>query len=1678
VTVTDTGPTHPAPPDSPLPFAAPRSRLELAVASIWQQLLDIDRVGIDDDFFRLGGDSLLAVRMLAAVEEVVLTQVSFSDFVEAPTLASLCEQIGREREQGRERPTAEAGELRTAADASSEARSADRASPLSFAQERLWFVEQMEGATGAYNLPIGVRLRGDLDTQALETSLGEIVRRHDALRTTFALKDGAPVQIVSEDPVLPLERIDLLGCPDPETEARRLVDELVARPFDLERGPLFRIQLVRLADEDYVLELVFHHIVCDGWSHVVFFRELEILYGAYVRGEKPVLAEPGVRYADFARAQCERVGGTALDDQVAHWRERLTDFPRALELPTSRPRPPVPSHRGATRRSRVPSDTAEGVHGFSREAGVTPFATLLACFEVLLFRSSGQEKFLVGATAAGRDAKNETAIGLFANTIVLRADLSSEPTFEEVARRAREVVLDAVAHQEAPFQRIVAELQPAPDLSRHPLFQVFFAHVPQAALDLGEAVPWDASLATSRFDLTVWVEEKAGKQLELVWEYSTDLFDADTIERLERQFLILLDAGIADPHRAIADLPLLDEEEARRALAQGARDGVEYPVASLAELFQARAASTPDAVAVICEGAALTYRELNERANRLAHRLRALEVGPEVLVALFLERSVEQIVAILGVVKAGGAYVPLDPEYPSERLSFLLEDSSAPVLVTEERLLERLPSHRATIVCLDRDAAEIEAETTADPEPSATPENLAYIIYTSGSTGRPKGVQVEHRHVARLFSATDAWYRFGPSDAWMLLHSYAFDFSVWEVWGALLYGGRLVVVPRWTARSPDRLAELVARERVTVLNATPSLFLSVMDALLGVADTVALRFVIFGGEALRPPELRSWFERFGDDGPTLVNMYGITETTVHVTYQPLSAAHVGAEASVIGRQIPDLDVHVLDERLEPLPDGVPGELYVGGAGVTRGYLNRPELTAERFLDNPFGTGRLYRTGDRARRLKDGGLEYLGRIDDQVKIRGFRIELGEVQAVLAEHPAVVETAVIALEAAPGDVRLAAYAVTEPGATGAGRGERELRDDLWAHLRERLPEFMVPSSLTLLERFPLTVQGKLDRRALPQPDLTSERGTGYLAPNTPTQTDVAAIWQDVLGIEQVSASDSFFQLGGHSLLAARVAKQVRERLSVDVPVRALFEDPTLEAYSARLDALREGGEGEQQTASVPVADSDPLAPAVETVAAAPPSASASDRFPLSFQQQQLLFLDHLSPGSPTYNAALAIRVRGHLDREALRRSLAMVIERHEALRTVLVWGEHAPEQVVLDRWTVELPIVDLTQLPGDDLDGELQRVMRDQARRPFDLERDLMVRATLFELDSADHVILFQPHHVALDGWSVDLFFRELSEIYDAYAGGRAPSLTELELQYRDFALRQRERVTGRLLDEETAYWVVQLAGAPTTSPLPGDHPRASQQTFDGATHELTLEGDAAQAVRSACHEAQVTPYMFLLGVFATLLYRRTGRDDILFGGPFANRGEPEFEHVIGFFANTLVVRVRLGGNPTFADLLDRVRGTVLDAYDHQDLSFEQVVEAVRPEREPGANPVFQINFRVRVGEPPRLELTGAETSPVGVEVGLARFDLALELHLRDGDLRAEFNYDTHLFERETIEGLAADFDVLLREVLADRHARLLGLHAGDEGAPGDQPRGPEIRGFREIGAGATRRRANR
>lgn len=1048
--------------------------------------------------------------------------------------------------------------------------------PLSFAQERLWLIEQLEPETTAYNISSVFRFEGLLDHGALDKAINAIVARHESLRTSFTMMDGRAMQIVASEIVVKLTAEDLSNqspahgqdaraTEKQSEELKRIANEEARLAFNLSQAPLFRLRLLRLAEREHALLLTMHHIISDFWSLQIFHRELVTLYDKFANNDgRESLPQLPVQYADYAQWQRSQFDDANRSHVIEYWKQQLAKVPQALNLPTDKQRPLRLSFQGAFKTRSLAKELSQKLNVLARQEHATFFMIMLAAFSVLLHRYTHQEDILVGVPMTGRNrVETESLIGFFVNTVVLRSDLSGEPTFRELLNRTREATLAAYENQEIPFERLVQELQPPRGLGHSPFFQVMLDVQTQGprAKQSWQTENVEIDRGGARADLLLFVTDTASS-LDCWLEYSSDLFGPETVERMLGHFESLLANIVANPDQKISEIELLTSKEREQLLALNQIKACQVEK-TLAELFAEQVERSPDAIALTFESEQLTYRELNRRSDQLANYLVQSGVGLEVCVALCLERSIDAVVAILSVLKAGGAYLPLDPTYPIERLVFMVADAGARVLLTQSEHKDKFDGCSVRSICLDLDRQAIQSAGSARPRITTSPNNLAYVIYTSGSTGTPKGVAVTHANVVRLMATTEQSFSFDRHDVWTLFHSYAFDFSVWELWGALLYGGRLVIVPYWISRAPEEFYRLLRQEKVTVLNQTPSAFRQLIQVDASAqADDLSLRLVIFGGEALELSSLQPWWTRPDETKPRLVNMYGITETTVHVTCRPLAKTDLEAGRSVIGEALGDLQVYVLDSRQQLVPAGVTGEMYVGGAGLSRGYLNRPELTAERFIPHPFAPTpgeRLYRTGDVARYLPNFDLEYLGRSDRQVKVRGFRIELGEIESVLRQHGDIRECVVHPFVESSGDQQLTAYVVSEAD----GAPDREL---LRTFLRERLPAHMVPAYFVALQELPLTSNGKLDREALPPPEKSrGDAAEAFVAPRTEAETRLAEMWSEVLGRKEIGIHDNFFDLGGHSLLAAQIVARVSSAFGVQLPLRNFFDQPTVAALA---------------------------------------------------------------------------------------------------------------------------------------------------------------------------------------------------------------------------------------------------------------------------------------------------------------------------------------------------------------------------------------------------------------------------------------------------------------------------------------------------------------------------------
>ncbi|NGO44964.1 non-ribosomal peptide synthase/polyketide synthase [Streptomyces ureilyticus] len=1551
----------------------PRTHEEETLCRIVAEVLGIDHVGVDDEFFALGGTSILMIRLVHRVRDEFGVDLSLRDVFAAPTVAGVAERLTAAGPQAKritanERP--------------------DRI-PLSFAQERMWFLQRLQRGSGTYNIPLAVRLTGTLDADALGAALADFAARHEALRTVYPEDEQGPYQVV-----LPADTtftMEFVRDSDPDLAAS------AARPFDLTRDLPLRATLYETGPDTYVLLFVVHHIAADGASLRAIADDITFAYRARLAGETPEFAELPVQYPDFAVWQRDSLAAD-LPRQAEYWKQALDDLPPEVTFPGDRPRPAVATHRGDHVEFPVVPELYQRILDLAGRTRTTPFMILQSAVSLLLTRLGAGEDIPLGGVIADRpDSALDDVVGVFINTLVYRFDTSGDPRFEELLLRVRETGLAAYAHQGVPFERLVEELNPERSRSRHAFFQVMLAwlDLTEARFELTgvTADPGPVTSGTAKFDVHFDCHFDGAGGLLCRLEYTTDLYDRRTAESFAARFVRVLDAVTADPALRLSEVDVLGDAERSLVLErwnetavrfddEGA-DGIKGVKGSVVGLFEAYAARNPHAEAVRFEGESVTYGAFNTRVNRLAHALRERGIGPESRVAVMLPRSVDLMVALWAVLKAGAAYVPIDTGYPADRIAYILADSGARLLVSERDVdgFERIAP--------DADGS------AENPGVTAHGDNAAYVIYTSGSTGRPKGTVNTYAGMANRLWWMQRDHRLTAGERVVQSTPVSFDVSVWEVFWTLMYGGTLVVARPDGHRDPLYLERLMQEESVAVVHLSASM----LGAYL--AETrlpESVRLVVSGDEAL-PAEL---VRRFHDDSSAvLLNAYGPTEAAVDVTAW---AAPADTETVLIGGPVANTRAYVLDATLAPAAPGAPGELYVEGVQLARGYLDRPGLTAERFVASPYGPpgARMYRTGDVARWTADGELEYLGRADNQVKLRGFRVELGEIEDALADHPAVAQAA-----AAVHGQWLVGYVV--PASPDLPVDAEALRD----RLAGRLPEYMVPAQIVELEDMPLTPNGKLDRKALPVPELTHASGRG---PRTPQEEILCGLFAEVLGAPEVSIDDDFFALGGHSLLVTRLASRIRAVLDVDIELSVVFEATTVAKLSARLGVT---------------------GPRRSGVVALP----REGRLPLSYAQERLWFLHRFEGPSPTYNLPVSLRLSGALDVPALTAALADVAGRHEALRTVFAEDVQGPHQVVLQPSAVA-PLA-VVRTDEDALDARLAEAVR----TPFDLAAEPPLRATLFDLGGDDYVLLLVLHHIAGDGASMAPLARDIAEAYAARTRGEEPAWAELPIQYADFSVWQRAALGSAddpdsELTRQLGHWRTALAGLPEQLELPFDRPRPARPTHRGDTVPFAVTPEIHEALLQLARERHTTVFMVVHAALAVLLHRLGAGDDIVIGSPIANRTDDALTPLIGYFANNLVLRTDLAGDPDFTEVLRRVRAADLAAYAHQDVPFERLVEAVNPVRSTSRHPLFQTNLNFHTADQQRVldlavDLPGLSARVQPVASPAAKFDLSFFLSERpEGGVTGFLEFATDLFDRHTAARIAERFAGLLAAVAAE------------------------------------------
>jgi amino acid adenylation domain-containing protein len=1603
------------------PFVPPQGPVEETLAEVWAGLLGLEQVGACDDFFALGGNSLLATRVASAYEARAGRRIPVRQLFQHSSVRALAQWLATTPAEAVDTAAGEG-----AAPVAPVPR--DGLIPASFAQQRLWFIDRIDGHSRQYNMPALFDLRGRLDLAALQRAFDALVQRHEALRTHFREVDGAAVQVIAAHVPATIRHVDLQGLSPAgrSLEAEARLRAQAQADFDLAQGPVFSVTLVTLDEREHRLLFNMHHIASDGWSVGVLIRDLAALYRAEAGGAPAALPALPVQYAEYASWQRRQLSPQRKEGLLRYWREQLQGLPQLHGLPTDRPRPARLTTAGQLARSSAGPALARALNELARAQGASLFMVLQAAYALLLSRLSAERDIVVGTPVAGRDRREfEPLVGCFVNTLVLRNRIAPAASFADHLRDCRQMVLDAFEHQQLPFDMLVEDLNPPRSASHLPLFQLWFVlqnmEVGQLALpglSIAE-VPRDEMSA--KFDLMLTATERDGR-IDFNWVSNSDLFDAPTVQGWAESFMQLLGACVADPAGDIHHLPLLGvpQREHLARLAQG--DVLPPPALTVPQRFLAAAQAHPERTAVRLHERTLAYGTLAQRAGRLAGYLAEQGVGPGDRIGICCGRSLEQVVAVLGIWQAGAAFVPMDPQAPRERLSFVMQDAGVQHVMATRQAAANLDLSLADVVMLDGAAGDDgwlgQVPACAD---RSCGDGLAYVIYTSGTTGRPKGVMVSHASLAHLGQGLDAVLRdngIALPLRWAWSAPLVFDAALQAI-VQLANGGELHVLPEELRTSPPLLVDYLQRHAIDLLDCTPSL----LDLLLQQARRSGspLPHLLVGGEAIGAPlwqDIAQWMAR---SARVALNVYGPTETTVDATWARIQAG----TAPAIGRPLPNVRVRVLDEHLQDVAPGAVGECCIGGAGVALGYLARPELTGERFVTlpapqgepvEPQGDQRYYRSGDIVRWRHDGLLAYLHRRDTQVKLRGYRVELGEIEQALLGHAGVAHAAVVVSRTTGA---LVAYAVPAAGPVSP--------DELAAHCRRLLPEYMVPAAIVTLPRLPLTPNGKLDHQALPEP--AAPAAAELARPLSATESALADIWSGLLGRSDLPVEANFFALGGHSLLAIRVVSAVRERLGVEVPLALFFEQATLARLAAAIDGLARGR-------------------------ALPPIVPLAERreLPLSHSQHRLWLIDRLEGGSPQYNMPAAFSLEGRLDAQACRRSLALIVQRHEVLRTTYAQAggpSHAealqpPVQRVHAQVELPFTLLDLTHLAGEPQAQAVDRLIREDARRPFDLAADVMLRVHLLRLADQRHVLVFNMHHIASDGWSVSVLVREFVAAYQALAAGQAPALAPLPVQYGDYAHWQRSVLGPQVLQPQLAYWKRQLQGLPQVHSLPLDQPRPARQTYHGAVLARRVPAPLLDGLKrlSAAHEA--TLFMTLQAALAALLARWSNETDIVVGTPVAGRGDQSLEPLIGFFLNTLVLRSDLGGNPAFDAVLRSTRTQVLAAFEHQHVPFEMLVDELRPPRSLSHPPLFQIMFTLQNQEHSGFELPGLRMAALEQAQPVAKFDLLLNAVERGGQLELSWTYNTDLFHADSIGRLADGYQQLLRGVAADPSTRLMAL----------------------------------
>ncbi|NOU51324.1 amino acid adenylation domain-containing protein [Pseudoalteromonas sp. JBTF-M23] len=1612
-------------------YVAATSNTEKVLCALWAKLLDVEEQAISTtaNFFALGGHSLLVMQLVAHIRNTLSCQLEFDQVFAARDLRALASLIDSSKTKDSSTNTQISG-------------CSEDTLVMSSAQQSMWLIDRAQGNSVQYNMPQALTIRGHFNIEIATQAVVQIIARHQPLRTIYQDHCGAAVpQLRSADDFC-IEYVDLSNEDTSAQQAlvERLCTEFALRPFDLASDLMIRVKQLHLADEAQqnsgILLFNIHHIAFDGWSIKLFIQEFNALYTALSQGKASPLSPLTTTYSDYACWQQAQLSDVTAQTQLGYWAKKLAGLPQVHSIPLDRPRPARQSYNGTTHYSTLSAKTVAALRELCRGKSASLFMGLHAIFAALVARYSNEQDIVIGTPVANREqAEIADLMGMFVNSLVLRSDLSNEPNFLDLMTQSKEVLLEAYANQKVSFEQVVERLQPARNLSHSPLFQVMMVQTDEQniAFELPSVTLAQAQMRTliAKYDLTLSVKEQQS-EVQLGWEYNSDLFNADTIERMARHFAYLAEALVYTPTQSVFKAPLLNKDEQHQQLVSWNPVQVQDSTACIHEVFEAQVRAFPHATAVVYEQQSISYATLNKQANQLAHYLiEQRQVRPDMRVGICLNRSLDMIVAILAVLKAGGAYVPLDPTSPSSRINFIQSDAQLSTVITQSRLAQQLQLADDVTVCLDdasiRQQVALQCnDNIVSSELGLQPNHLAYVIYTSGSTGQPKGVLIEHQNVPRLFRASEQHFEFKQSDVWTLFHSFAFDFSVWEIWGALFYGAKLVIVPQEITRSSAEFFQLIQEHKVTILSQTPSAFAQLSNIACAhedaqsIARSTSLRYVVFGGEALNFAALSSWVALYGDATPQLINMYGITETTVHVTYQRVLQSDIlnRKEASIIGRTLSDLSVQLMDAHQNLVPVGVIGEMYVGGAGVARGYLNLPELTQARFIDNPHFDGkhseRLYRSGDLARWLPDGSLEYMGRIDHQVKIRGFRIELGEIEHALASLTSVNEAIVIEHQVAGGEKQLVAYIASSHSDAHSQADKKAYITAIKQQLAQQLPEYMVPTVVMVLASLPLTDNGKVDRNALPTPDLFVQQGS-YVAPSTETEQQLVSCWAQLLSLDEnaLSVMANFFEIGGSSLQSSRMIHLCNEKFGITLRIKDIFECPTIKALAARVD------EANQHMSASNIQPMQHYA--------------APTQVPLSYTQSRIWLVEQLKGKTCEHNMPIVVKMQGHVDIEILQQAMTYMVARHDSLRTFVDMQDGQPYQMVSEQVAPVFSFADLSDMPQADKAAKARLLAYENDVQPFNLAMPSLLRAILIQLTQADYQLHINFHHIISDGWSISLFVNELLAAYDAFASQKQPHLPVLKFNYQDFALWQKAFLQSEQADSQAAFWKQYLQGCNEQITLPYQHKVASAKAQGKNVVRAKINNTLTASLNKLAARHQGSLFNVMHAALALLIGRVSGEQDFNIGIPVTGRNIAGTENILGAFLNNLPVRTQLDLAQPFSHMLSREVKNIASVLSNQDLPFEHILTLSEAKRTNDTTPLFQIFLNML--SLPEVE-SANEAFSVSLEKGSdvgSKFNITFYVVPTDSGMEIHCNFNNKLFAAADIERLVAQYTLLLEQL---------------------------------------------